>query len=109
VFALAAIALDAAVQVGHIVSQRLIYGIDPAARGRMNAVYMTSIFLAGAVGSLLAGVTYFYGGWEVTAATGVALGLLLLALFAGDASGRGSTPPAQPPRWFGRSRAARVR
>jgi predicted MFS family arabinose efflux permease len=82
VFALAAIGLDAAMQTNHIVSQRVIYGIDPEARGRMNAVYMTSIFLAGAVGSFLAGVTYFYGGWTATASTGVGLGLLLLALFA---------------------------
>jgi len=82
VFALAAIGLDAAMQTNHIVSQRVIYGIDPTARGRMNAIYMTSIFLAGAVGSFLAGVTYFYGGWAATAGTGVGLGLLLLALFA---------------------------
>lgn len=81
VLAVAAIALDAAMQGNHIMGQRLIYGIDPKARGRINAAYMTSIFLAGAVGSLLAGVTYFYGGWSATAATGAAVGLALLAYF----------------------------
>jgi hypothetical protein len=63
----------------------LIYGIDPHARGRLNAAYMTSIFLAGSCGSLLAGITYFYGGWPLTAATGVASGLALLAYFATEA------------------------
>jgi predicted MFS family arabinose efflux permease len=78
----AAVALDGAMQANHIVSQRLIYGIDPAARGRLNAVYMTIIFIAGAAGSLVAGITYFYGGWELTAAAGVALGFVVVVLFA---------------------------
>jgi predicted MFS family arabinose efflux permease len=82
VLAVAAIALDAAMQGNQIMGQRLIYSIDPAARGRINAAYMTSIFLAGAAGSLLAGVTYFYGGWLGTAATGAVTGLALLAYFA---------------------------
>jgi MFS family permease len=82
VLAAAAIALDSAMQGNQIMGQRLIYGIDPEARGRINAVYMTSIFLAGAGGSLLAGVTYYYGGWLGTAATGVVVGALLLLYFA---------------------------
>jgi hypothetical protein len=53
---------------------------------------MTSIFLAGAVGSFLAGVAYFYGGWTATAGTGVGLGLLLLVLFATE------TPPLRAAR-----------
>lgn len=59
----------------------MIYGIDPEARGRINAVFMTSIFVAGAIGSLLAAITYFYGGWLATAATGGGFGVMLLALF----------------------------
>jgi predicted MFS family arabinose efflux permease len=82
VLAVAAIALDAAMQGNQIVGQRLIYSLDPNARGRINAIYMTAIFLAGSIGSLLAGATYFYGGWPATAATGVAFGLALLAYFA---------------------------
>jgi predicted MFS family arabinose efflux permease len=78
---LTAIALDASAQGSQILAQRVIYGIDPEARGRINAVFMTSIFVAGAIGSLLAGVTFFYGGWPATAATGGAFGLLLVVLF----------------------------
>ncbi len=97
--ALAAIALDAAAQTGQIVGQRVIYGIDPEARGRINAVYMTSIFIAAAIGSLLAGITYYYGGWEATAATGGAFGVLLVALFAWE------QVTSESPR-SGRARAA---
>jgi predicted MFS family arabinose efflux permease len=82
VLAVSAIALDAAMQGNQIMGQRLIYAIDPAARGRINAVYMTAIFVSGACGSLLAGVTYFYGGWMLTAGTGAAFGIALLAYFA---------------------------
>jgi predicted MFS family arabinose efflux permease len=82
VLALAAISLDAAMQANHIVGQRIIYSIDPNARGRINAVYMTSMFVAGAIGSLFAGITYFYGGWFLTAATGFTFGIGLLAAFA---------------------------
>jgi predicted MFS family arabinose efflux permease len=87
VLALAAISLDAAMQANHIIGLRLIYGINPQARGRINAAYMTSIFLAGACGSLLAGITYFYGGWLLTAASAVAFGLVLLAYFATEPRG----------------------
>jgi predicted MFS family arabinose efflux permease len=79
--AVAAIALDASVQSGQILAQRVIYGLQPNARGRINAVFMTGIFVAGALGSLLAGVTFFYGGWTATAATGGAFGLILVVLF----------------------------
>jgi len=82
VLAIAAIALDAASQTNQIVSQRIIYSLDPAARGRVNAVFMTSIFISGSLASLLAGATYYYGGWPATAIAGVLIGLVALTLFA---------------------------
>ena len=82
VLAISAITLDAAAQTNQILSQRVIYGIDPEARGRINAVFMTSVFLAGACGSLLAGVTYFYGGWPATATTGALFVIAVLASYA---------------------------
>ena len=45
VLVIAAIALDAAMQGNQIIGQRLIYTIDPEARGRINAIYMTSVFV----------------------------------------------------------------
>ena len=78
---LAAIALDAAAQGNQIISQRVIYGIDPAARGRLNAAYMTVVLLSGSLGSLLGGFVYARGGWLSTMIVAAALGCAALALF----------------------------
>ncbi|WP_220494445.1 hypothetical protein [Shewanella sp. SG44-6] len=42
---------------------------------------MTSIFIGGALGSILASVVYAHGGWIYVAAIGSALPLLALILF----------------------------
>lgn len=81
ILVVAAIALDAATQTNQIVSQRAIYGIDPAARGRINAIYMTSIFLAGAAGSLVASIAFAAGGWVATSIAGAVCGIVALGFF----------------------------
>lgn len=78
---LCAVMIDAAVQANQIVSQRIIFAIAPEKRGRLNAIYMTSAFIGGALGSTLGTVTYHLAGWSGTAAAGSALGLLGFALF----------------------------
>jgi predicted MFS family arabinose efflux permease len=75
-----AVCLDAAVQTNSVVSRRTVFGTAPAIRGRVNALYMTANFIGGAIGSLLGSATYHGGGWTATAATGVAIGLVLLGL-----------------------------
>lgn len=82
VLTLATVALDAAVQTNHIVGQRVVYSISAEARGRLNAAYMTVIFLCGAAGSALGSLTYFGGGWWLTATVGAALSALILLVFA---------------------------
>ncbi len=79
---LAAIFIDSAVQTNQILSQRIIFSLNENARGRLNAVYMTIVFLLGSAGSALAAATYFYGGWWTTAASGAGLGLAVLLIFA---------------------------
>jgi len=79
---LAAIFIDSAVQTNQILSQRIIFSLNEQARGRLNAVYMTIVFLLGSAGSALAAATYFYGGWWATAASGAGLGLAVLLVFA---------------------------
>ena len=44
---LTGVLLDFAVQMNMVIGQREVYALDPASRGRLNAVYMTSIFLGG--------------------------------------------------------------
>lgn len=78
---LAAIFIDSAVQTNQILSQRIVFSLNDEARGRLNAVYMTIVFLLGSTGSAIAAATYFYGGWWTTALAGAAMGIVLLGIF----------------------------
>lgn len=78
---IAAVFLDAAVQMNQVVGQRVIYDLAPEVRGRVNAIYMTIIFVGASCGSLLATVTYDHGGFPLTAATGGAVGLIGLLAY----------------------------
>ena len=84
--------LDASVQTNQVVSRRTVFNTSPAIRGRVNALYMTATFIGGAAGSLTGTVTYHWGGWNATAATGVAIGLVLLVLLALELRGRAPRP-----------------
>lgn len=81
-FAVTAVLIDAAVQLNQISGQRIIFGLDPHARGRINAIYMTIVFVIGALGSLVGTASYEAGGWPLTALIGAGIGGLLLAIFA---------------------------
>jgi predicted MFS family arabinose efflux permease len=78
----ATIVLDAGVQANHIAGQRIVYSLSSEARSRLNAAYMTVVFLCGALGSALGSLTYFSGGWWLTVAVGAGIATLALALFA---------------------------
>lgn len=98
--ALSAVALDAAVQLNQVLSQRVVYSLPPELRGRLNAGYMTVVFACGAAGSALAAATFFHGGWRLTCLTGAALGLAGLALFATERRPSPSSsraPAGRPP------------
>ncbi len=56
--------VDLGIQAVHIQNQQLIFGIDPAARSRLNTGYMVSYFIGGAVGSAATGIAYAAGGWS---------------------------------------------
>ncbi|WP_256737651.1 MFS transporter [Pseudomonas sp. dw_358] len=73
--------LDFAVQMNMVLGQRAIYALDPASRGRLNALYTTSIFAGGAMGSALASALFERGGWLWVACAGSALPLVALARF----------------------------
>lgn len=79
--AAAAVLLDAATQLNQVLGQRVLFSIAPEARGRINAVYMTIVFLAGALGSTIATLSFDQGGWTATAAVGAALATAALLLF----------------------------
>ncbi len=83
VYALAAtgIVLDFAVQMNMVLGQRAIYALDAASRARLNALYMTAIFIGGAVGSAVASFVYAQAGWHGVVMTGSGLAAIALIAF----------------------------
>ena len=82
---LAAIWLDAAAQINQVTSQRVIYGLPAEMRGRLNAAYMTVIFIMAALGSSLAAFLYVTAGWWAMVAVGCGMMLMVLLAFATEA------------------------
>ena len=78
---LAALALDAAVQVCQVLSLRSIYMLAPEIRGRLNGLYMAFVFVCGAVGSALAAAAYVFLGWGALATLGALLVAAALARY----------------------------
>ena len=81
--AASAIGFDLGVQGALIAHQTIVYGIEPAARSRLNAVLFTGMFIGMALGSALAALVLPTWGWMgVTAlATASALAALAVRLF----------------------------
>jgi predicted MFS family arabinose efflux permease len=90
-FTIMAVLIDAAVQTSQITGQKLIYALDPDARGRINAAYMTVMFVVGATGSIMGSATFAAGGWAWSATAGVVIGGIALATFL--VADRGASDP----------------
>ncbi|MEG3174764.1 MFS transporter [Sphingomonas sp. RB3P16] len=80
-FAVTAVLIDAAVQLNQISGQRIIFGLDSAAGGRINAAYMTIVFVFGASGSLIGSASFAAGGWSLSSLIGAAIGAAALLLY----------------------------
>ncbi|WGT61880.1 MFS transporter [Variovorax paradoxus] len=61
--ALAAIGFDLGMQAALIAHQTIVYGIEPGARSRLNAVLFTSMFIGMAAGSALGALALAQWGW----------------------------------------------
>jgi cyanate permease len=81
---LAAVLLDAAVQVCQVLSLRRIYVLAPELRGRLNGLFIAFAFLCGAAGSGLAAAVYTARGWTTLAALGALCAAAALAQFAAE-------------------------
>ncbi|RMO16618.1 Major facilitator family transporter [Pseudomonas cichorii] len=82
--AVTGVVLDFCVQMNLVVGQRAVYALDAASRSRLNALYMTSIFIGGAIGSSVASVLFDHGGWIWISVVGTALPLIALLVFLRD-------------------------
>jgi len=76
--ALAAIGFDLGMQAALIAHQTIVYGIEPGARSRLNAVLFTSMFIGMAAGSALGALALAQWGWA--GVTGLATGTAAAAL-----------------------------
>lgn len=76
--ALAAVGFDLGMQAALIAHQTIVYGIEPGARSRLNAVLFTSMFIGMAAGSALGALTLAQWGWA--GVTGLATGTAAAAL-----------------------------
>ncbi len=90
--AVSGVLLDLGVQCHQVMSQHVIYALRPAARARINTVYMSTVFIGGAVSSALAGALHDAYGWTGVTAFAAALPLAGLALWLTGAT----TAAAQP-------------
>jgi cyanate permease len=71
--------MDAAVQLSNLLGQSVIYELLPQARSRITAIYMTTMFVGGSLGSWAAAHAYDRWGWAgacAAAAAFPAVGLL---------------------------------
>jgi predicted MFS family arabinose efflux permease len=80
---LGVVLLDAGVQASHLANQTVIFGLRPALRNRVNALYMVIYFAGGALGTAAAAFAWQRGGWAGVCATGGTLALLGLLPIAG--------------------------
>lgn len=79
--------LDGATQLNQVLGQRVIFSLPGEDRGRVNAVYMTVIFLCGGFGGIVATMAYARGGWWGTMGLSAILGLIALAIFSTEYMG----------------------
>ncbi len=83
-----AIALDGATQLNQVLGQRVVFSLPGEDRGRVNAVYMTIIFLFGSTAGVIATLAYDRGGWWGAMGLGAGIGCVALAIFATELLGR---------------------
>jgi predicted MFS family arabinose efflux permease len=80
------VVFDLGIQVALIAHQTIVYGIEPGARSRLNAVLMTAMFIGMAVGSALGALLLAQWGWMAVTglATLSAIGALAIRLWPGS-------------------------
>jgi len=81
---LAALLLDAAVQICQVLSLRSIYTLAPALRGRLNGLFVAFAFLGGATGSGFAPAVYALRGWTAVGGLGALFIVAALAKYRSE-------------------------
>jgi predicted MFS family arabinose efflux permease len=87
VLVVAIVVLDIAIQSLNILNSTRLFAVAGEARSRVNTATVTANFVAGAIGSAAAGLLWSAGGWTAVTATGGALCLVGLAVWAAGRRG----------------------
>ncbi|RWY47262.1 MFS transporter [Mucilaginibacter gilvus] len=74
------IIMDMGVQATHISNQSIIFSLDPAARNRINTVYMVTYFIGGATGTFLATRIWGTYNWPGICAIGIILSAVAIVI-----------------------------
>lgn len=80
IIALAAVGFDLGLQSSLVAHQNLVYGLEPQARGRLNALLFTVVFIGMALGSALGSKVYSVAGWSGVVALATLTGLIALVI-----------------------------
>jgi predicted MFS family arabinose efflux permease len=72
--------MDLAVQSSQVANQARVNALDPAARSRLNTIFMATMILGGACGAGAGGVAYSQWGWSGTCFFGAAFAAMALVL-----------------------------
>jgi predicted MFS family arabinose efflux permease len=87
--ALSAIVFDFGIQASLVAHQTIVYGLEPAARSRLNALLFVGMFIGMAAGAGLGSIVLSAWGWTAVTvlATSVAVGALAVRLASGGRPG----------------------
>ena len=78
--ALSAVGFDLGLQSSLVAHQNLVYSLEPQARGRLNALLFTVIFIGMALGSAVGSNIYTLAGWSGVVALATLCGAIALAI-----------------------------
>ena len=78
--AVSAVGFDLGLQSSLVAHQNLVYSLEPQARGRLNALLFTVVFIGMAMGSALGSNIYTLAGWPGVVALATVCGVIALAI-----------------------------
>ncbi|WP_333850093.1 MFS transporter [Leclercia sp.] len=84
--AVSAVGFDLGLQSSLVAHQNLVYGLEPQARGRLNALLFTGVFIGMALGSALGSQLYTMAGWPGVIALATVTAAVALAIRLGESA-----------------------
>ena len=78
--AISAVGFDLGLQSSLVAHQNLVYSLEPQARGRLNALLFTVVFIGMALGSALGSNIYSLAGWTGVVALATICGVIALVI-----------------------------